>query len=150
MQDNKYVFVRGLGERYTTSSLNGARGPSPEPEKWLFLSTCSRPTGSIDHYDKDIHSRTFRRFFRRALVDIRHGSSRPPHVFDAACLGTRQAPPVRVSSPARLTGGERIGMVNGERASPSLVRSLGNFQGINLNQGDKDLLVIRFEMRGSN
>ncbi len=33
IQDGKYVFVRGLGERYTTTSLNGARIPSPEPEK---------------------------------------------------------------------------------------------------------------------
>ena len=33
VQDGKYVFVRGLGERYTTSSLNGARVPSPEPER---------------------------------------------------------------------------------------------------------------------
>jgi len=33
VQDGKYVFVRGLGERYTTTSLNGARIPSPEPEK---------------------------------------------------------------------------------------------------------------------
>ena len=33
VQDGKYVFVRGLGERYTTTSLNGARLPSPEPEK---------------------------------------------------------------------------------------------------------------------
>jgi len=33
VQDGKYVFVRGLGDRYTTSSLNGARIPSPEPEK---------------------------------------------------------------------------------------------------------------------
>ena len=33
VQDSKYIFVRGLGERYTTSSLNGARVPSPEPEK---------------------------------------------------------------------------------------------------------------------
>ncbi|HSL70399.1 MAG TPA: TonB-dependent receptor, partial [Longimicrobiales bacterium] len=31
--DNKFVQVRGLGERYTTTSLNGARIPSPEPEK---------------------------------------------------------------------------------------------------------------------
>ncbi|MBL8958995.1 MAG: carboxypeptidase regulatory-like domain-containing protein, partial [Gemmatimonadetes bacterium] len=29
----KYVFVRGLGERYTTAQLNGTRIPSPEPEK---------------------------------------------------------------------------------------------------------------------
>jgi outer membrane receptor protein involved in Fe transport len=33
VQNGKYVFVRGLGERYTTTSLNGARIPSPEPEK---------------------------------------------------------------------------------------------------------------------
>lgn len=33
VQDGKYVFVRGLGERYTTTELNGARVPSPEPEK---------------------------------------------------------------------------------------------------------------------
>lgn len=33
VQDGKYVVVRGLGERYTTTSLNGARIPSPEPEK---------------------------------------------------------------------------------------------------------------------
>ncbi|MDQ3222035.1 MAG: TonB-dependent receptor, partial [Gemmatimonadota bacterium] len=33
VQDGKYVFVRGLGERYTTTSLNGARIPSPDPER---------------------------------------------------------------------------------------------------------------------
>ena len=33
VQDGKYVFVRGLGERYTTTSLNGARIPSLEPER---------------------------------------------------------------------------------------------------------------------
>ncbi len=33
VQDGKYVIVRGLGERYTTTSLNGVRIPSPEPER---------------------------------------------------------------------------------------------------------------------
>ncbi len=33
VQDGKYVSVRGLGDRYTTASLNGTRIPSPEPEK---------------------------------------------------------------------------------------------------------------------
>jgi hypothetical protein len=33
VQDGRYVFVRGLGERYTTTSLNGSRLPSPEPER---------------------------------------------------------------------------------------------------------------------
>jgi len=33
LQDGKYVFVRGLGERYTTTALNSARVPSPEPDR---------------------------------------------------------------------------------------------------------------------
>lgn len=35
VQDGKFVVVRGLGERYTTTSLNGARVPSAEPERRL-------------------------------------------------------------------------------------------------------------------
>ncbi len=33
LQDGKYLNVRGLDPRYTTASLNGARLPSPEPER---------------------------------------------------------------------------------------------------------------------
>ncbi len=33
VQEGRNVFVRGLGERYTTTTLNGARLPSPEPER---------------------------------------------------------------------------------------------------------------------
>jgi hypothetical protein len=33
VSDGKYVFVRGLGERYSQTSLNGSSLPSPEPEK---------------------------------------------------------------------------------------------------------------------
>ena len=31
--DNKYVYVRGLGERYSNTLLNGSSLPSPEPNK---------------------------------------------------------------------------------------------------------------------
>jgi hypothetical protein len=31
--EGKYVFVRGLGERYSQTTLNGSSLPSPEPEK---------------------------------------------------------------------------------------------------------------------
>lgn len=33
VQDGKFVVVRGLGERYTTTSLNGSRIPSTEPDR---------------------------------------------------------------------------------------------------------------------
>ena len=47
VQDGKYVFVRGLGERYTTTTLNGSRIPSAEPDRKSFPSmsfrrACSR------------------------------------------------------------------------------------------------------------
>lgn len=33
VSEGKYVFVRGLGERYSQTTLNGSSLPSPEPEK---------------------------------------------------------------------------------------------------------------------
>jgi outer membrane receptor protein involved in Fe transport len=33
VSEGKYVYVRGLGDRYSQTSLNGAPLPSPEPEK---------------------------------------------------------------------------------------------------------------------
>jgi hypothetical protein len=33
VQDNRFVIVRGLGERWNNTSLNGAELPSPEPQK---------------------------------------------------------------------------------------------------------------------
>jgi len=36
IQDNKYVVVRGLGDRYNTAFLNGAQLPSSEPDKKAF------------------------------------------------------------------------------------------------------------------
>ncbi|MGK7310757.1 MAG: TonB-dependent receptor domain-containing protein [Candidatus Longimicrobiales bacterium M2_2A_002] len=33
VSDGRYVFIRGLGERYSQTTLNGSSLPSPEPEK---------------------------------------------------------------------------------------------------------------------
>lgn len=33
VQDNRYMIARGLGDRYVAASYNGARIPSPEPER---------------------------------------------------------------------------------------------------------------------
>jgi len=33
VQDGKFIFIRGLGDRYVTSSLNGATMPSTDPNK---------------------------------------------------------------------------------------------------------------------
>ena len=67
VQDGKYVFVRGLGERYTTTSLNGT--PDPEPgagaEGGPAGPLPGLPAGG-DYHLEDLHARAAGRFQRRA------------------------------------------------------------------------------------
>jgi hypothetical protein len=45
--DSRYVFVRGLGERYSNTTLNGAVIPSTEPERRV-VSLDMFPAGLLD------------------------------------------------------------------------------------------------------
>lgn len=45
--DNQYVFVRGLGERYSNTTLNGATLPSTEPERKV-VSLDMFPSGMLE------------------------------------------------------------------------------------------------------
>src|SRR4051812_8482437 len=113
VQDGKYIFVRGLGERYTTASLNGARVPSPEPEKRMVPLDLF-PAGLLQTITT---SKTFtpdqQGDFSGALVDIRTKE------FPASRSGTFQisggyangATGARLLS-ATSVGGERFAMVN--------------------------------------
>jgi hypothetical protein len=56
VQDGKFVFVRGLGERYTTTSLNGSRIPSPEPERKMVPLDLF-PAGLLQQITTRRHSR---------------------------------------------------------------------------------------------
>jgi outer membrane receptor protein involved in Fe transport len=145
VQDGRYVFVRGLGERYTTASLNGARVPSPEPEKrvvpldlfpaGLLQSVTTSKTfapdqsGDFAGAQVDIRTREFpaRRTF---TLQLNEG-------FASGATGARLIA-------GRAVGGEPLAMASGKRELPELVRSVGNFQGVTLNQGDKNLLISQF------
>jgi len=145
VQDNRYVFVRGLGERYTTASLNGSRIPSPEPEKRvvpldLFPSgllqtiTTSKTftpdqSGDFSGAQVDIKTREFPAH-RQVTYGLTMGFNS-----DATGSSVLEAPRV---------GGERVAWVNDKRNLPPLVASLGNFQRYNLNQGDKNTLISTF------
>ncbi len=48
IQDNKFVVVRGLGDRYNSAFLNGAQLPSSEPDKKAF-SFDVIPSGVVDN-----------------------------------------------------------------------------------------------------
>ena len=145
VQNDKYVFVRGLGERYTTSSLNGARVPSPEPEKRvvpldMFPAGLLQSVTTTKTFTPDLQGD-----FSGALVDIKtqeFPASRSLSLqlgggYQAGATGANMIKP-------QLAGGERVADVGSARALPSLVASIGNFQAINLTPGDKSLLVSQF------
>lgn len=145
VQRGGYVSVRGLGERYTTTQLNGTRVPSPEPEKRtvpldLFPSglleaiTTAKtftPDKQGDFSGAELEIKT------REFPAIRQYSLSVTTGYAAGATGSTLLS-------AFTTGGERFANVGSDRSLPSLIRSIGNFQGISLNQGDENLLISQF------
>jgi len=145
VQDNKYVFVRGLGERYTVTQLNGARMPSTDPERRVVPLDLF-PTGMLQTITT---SKTFtpdqQGDFSGAQVDIK---TREFPALRTWSIQTTVGLNPRVTGKAVLNprgvGGEAFAHAGSERGLPSLVRSVGNFQTFPLNQGDKNRLVSSF------
>lgn len=145
VQDGKYVFVRGLGERYTTASLNGARVPSPEPEKRV-VPLDMFPSGLLQNVTT---TKTFtpdqQGDFAGALVDIKTREFPARRSITAQFVGGYTAGSSGATSiEPRGVGGEGLAMVNSRRDLPSLVASLGNFQNVTLNRADQTTVIKQF------
>jgi outer membrane receptor protein involved in Fe transport len=145
VQDGGTVFVRGLGERYTTTQLNGTRMPSPDPERRVVPLDLF-PAGLLQTITT---SKTFTPDqsgdFSGAQLDIRTREfpARRQTVYSLTVGVNGSTLGDRVLSAPRA-GGERLAYVGGKRDLPTLFDQVGNFQNINLNQGDKNLLVSSF------
>jgi outer membrane receptor for ferrienterochelin and colicin len=140
VQDGKYVFVRGLGERYTTTSLNGARVPSPDPEKKvvpldLFPSnlleaiTTSKtftPDQAGDFSGAQVNLKT-RSFPAERLVTLSLSSG-----FNALSTGKNMiAPPT--------AGGDWLAMSANNRSLPSRLTGISDFS--TLSRSDVNSLI---------
>lgn len=142
VQDGKYVFVRGLGERYTTSSLNGARVPSPEPERRV-VPLDMFPAGLLQTITT---SKTFtpdlQGDFSGAQVDIKTREF-PSTRSSTLQIGSGFASGATGRSIilAPMSGGMRFANIGRERDLPAIFRRVGNMQTIPLNWNDKNLLV---------
>jgi hypothetical protein len=137
--------VRGLGERYTTSSLNGARVPSPEPERRV-VPLDMFPAGLLQTITT---SKTFtpdlQGDFSGALVNIK--TREFPSTRSATVeIGSGYAAGATGESLllASMSGGMRSANVGSARDLPAIFRRVGNMQSIQLNQNDKNLLVGSF------
>jgi hypothetical protein len=127
VQDGKYVFVRGLGERYTTASLNGSRLPSPEPERKvvpldLFPSGLLQSVTTIKTFTPDIQGD-----FSGAQVDIKTKEfpARRQVIYQFS-LGANTLGTGREIFSAPRAGGELFGLGSNTR-NPSGVLSSTNF-----------------------
>ncbi|MDB4913884.1 MAG: TonB-dependent receptor [Gemmatimonadetes bacterium] len=145
VQDGKHVFVRGLGERYTTASLNNARIPSPEPEKRV-VPLDMFPAGLLQTITI---SKTFTPDqsgdFSGAQVDIKTKEF-PASRTGSLQVGSGYADGATGSNvlAASSVGGESFAMVNHQRDLPSIIRNLGNLASVNLSQGDHNTLINSF------
>lgn len=146
VQDGKFVFVRGLGERYTTTSLNGARIPSPDPEKKvvpldLFPSNLLESITTAKTFTPDQAGD-----FSGASVNLRTRQFPTRRTFTfSATSGYNAGGTQSVLFPG--IGGDWWGNRAAERALPRIFGNVSSFQ--TLHQGDINLLVSSFRNQWS-
>ncbi|MDQ3522006.1 MAG: TonB-dependent receptor, partial [Gemmatimonadota bacterium] len=150
VQEGKFIFVRGLGERYTTTSLNGARIPSPEPERKVVPLDLF-PTGLLQTITT---SKTFTPDqpgdFSGAQVDIRTREfpARRETTFSLA-TGYNSAATGRNILTAPTEGREWLGFGGAARALPASANAAGDFRGPRLTQEEVNQIAGSFRNQWS-
>jgi hypothetical protein len=135
VQDGKYVFVRGLGERYTTTSLNGARVPSPEPEKKvvpldLFPSNLLENITTSKTFTPDQPGD-----FSGASVNLKTRSFPARRMVQLSFSGGANARATGKEVPmAGTVGGEWLGMAAADRRLPIGLTGTSDFARLSQNQ----------------
>ena len=144
VQDGKYVFVRGLGERYTTTALNGARLPSPEPERRvvpldLFPSSLLQTITTSKTFTPDLPGD-----FAGAQVDIRTREFPARRSMSySASIGYNAAATGKQMLAAPRSGAEWIGFGGQERRLPRALGAAGDLNGISRTQMNEHLRSLR-------
>jgi outer membrane receptor protein involved in Fe transport len=144
VQDGKYVYVRGLGERYTTASLNGSRLPSPEPEKKVVPLDLF-PAGLLEGITT---SKTFTPEqagdFTGAAVNIktREFSTERSFTFTTS-TGVNTAATGKAIPVAPTVGREWLGSAGSERAIPTDLKAAGDLSGLSRPQVNSLIASMR-------
>ena len=141
VQDGKYLQVRGLGERYTTASLNGARIPSPEPERKVV---------PLDLFTADLLQnitvgKTFTPDqpgdFAGGSVNIRTRDFPAERQFKySMSVGGNARVMGRTLPTAPRAGGELLGMTSASRRTPNAI-SQTDFRS-NISQSQYNLMAL--------
>ncbi|MGH7663877.1 MAG: TonB-dependent receptor domain-containing protein [Gemmatimonadaceae bacterium] len=144
VQEGRYVFVRGLGDRYTTTSLNGARIPSPEPERKVVPLDIF-PAGLLQSITA---SKTFTPDlpgdFSGAIVDIRTREFPAQRLLTySVSAGYNTAATGNEVLAAPTVGREWLAFGGDARQLPEAIARAGDFSGVN-SQGEYNAIVSSF------
>ncbi|HYR07527.1 MAG TPA: TonB-dependent receptor [Longimicrobium sp.] len=144
VQEGRYVVVRGLSERYTTAALNGARIPSPEPERRVvpldmfpagLLQTVSTTKTFTPNLAGD---------FSGALVNIRTREYPTQPIFSlSSTLGYNPDVTGRTLALPPL-GRVDYTAFGSDRGLPSEVAQYGDFQGRTIGSQEYNRMVNSF------
>jgi hypothetical protein len=143
VQEGRYVFVRGLGERYTTTSLNNTRIPSPEPERRvvpldLFPSGLLQSISTSKTYTPEQPGD-----FTGAQVDLRTREFPARRVTSVSLsVGANDQVLGRQLEVAPTVGSEWMGAAGGARAIPARAATAGDLSG--LSQTDLNTIIGSF------
>jgi outer membrane receptor protein involved in Fe transport len=135
VQDGKYVFVRGLGERYTTTSLNGSRLASPEPERKvvpldLFPASLLEGITTSKTFTPDQPGD-----FSGAQVELKTREFPAGRVANfSVSAGFNDAATAQKVFKAPTVGSEWLGFAGDERQLPDPVRAAGDLRGMTQDQ----------------
>lgn len=142
--DGKYLQARGLGERYTTASLNGARIPSPEPERKvvpldLFPSSLLQDITLSKTFTPDQPGD-----FAGANVNIRTKEFPASRQINySASFGGNDRVMGRTLPMAPRAGGELLGFSAGSRKMPTALSSANFFGNVTQSQYNQIALQQR-------
>jgi len=145
VQDGKYVFVRGLGDRYTHASLDGARIPSPEPERKvvpldLFPSGLLQSITTVKTFTPDQPGD-----FSGAQVDIQTKEFPAERTWAMSTSTGTSDNLMRGAVPMpRRVGGDLFALGSRGRSLPSVVEQFGNFATSLPSQDDYNRMVASF------
>jgi TonB-dependent receptor len=142
--DGKYVVVRGTPERYTTTSLNGARVPSPEPERKvvpldLFPSGLIQSVTTSKTFTPDLSGD-----FSGAHVDIKTKEfPAERQVTYGFTTGSAVGTWGNQVAFAPGAGGEAFAWANGSRFMPAGAATAGDFSGTTQQQRNQIINSFR-------
>jgi hypothetical protein len=143
VQDGRFVFIRGLGERYTTTSLNGTRIPSPEPERKMVPLDLF-PAGLLQSITTSkTFTPNFPGDFSGGQVDIRTREFPATREFVYSySAGFNTGVTGKTMTAAPTSGGEWLAMATDPRTIPGVLANRGTFDGVG--QQDYNEIVRSF------